>query len=611
MYLLATKVQTALALGIPNLARAVSYRLGVKTGINPVRRIKGKLPTGDYFNPLELPVLSLPEPKNWKDTAKLFSYWSYQLNGEIPNWNSNPLTGTPVKAAHKEWWKIPDFDPAVGDIKQIWELSRFDWLLAFAQSVRAGNTASLGKLNLWLSDWCNNNPPYQGPNWKCGQEASIRVMHLAMAAKILGQVKPANSALLNLVKLHLQRIEPTIQYAVAQDNNHGTSEAAALFIGGSWLEANGVSEGSKWKKIGCKWLENRSARLIGKDGSFSQYSLNYHRVMLDTFCMVEVWRKELNLPLFSKNWYTKAAAASEWLRTLINPINGDGPNLGANDGARLLPLTDTDYRDYRPSVQLAMVLFTQSRAYSANGDWNIPLKWLEIDLPETIAAKPQSTVFDDGGFAVLRNEQVMALLRYPRFKFRPSQADALHVDLWIHNQNVLRDAGTYTYNTDKKWLDYFPGTESHNTVQFDDRDQMPRLSRFLFGNWLKTSFLEPLQIKQDQVTFAAGYTDSQQAKHHRYMALNKTSLQVTDKVEGFHKKAVLRWRLAPGNWVLQDNTVTNGEHEIQVCSSAPIVRFELVTGWESRYYLEKTEIPVLEIEIHETGTLTTEYRWIK
>lgn len=608
---LAIKVKTALALGLPNLFRAVSYRLGVKTGINPVRRIQGKLPVGDFFNPLELPILSLPEPKNWRNSAKLFSYWPYQLSNEIPKWNSNPLTGTPVKSCNKEWWQIPDFDPEVGDIKQIWELSRFDWVLAFAQSIRTGNTANLTKLNAWLADWCTNNPPYKGPNWKCGQEASIRVMHMAMAAKIMGQVKTANPALLDLIKLHLQRIAPTIQYAIAQDNNHGTSEAAALFIGGSWLEANGISEGGKWKKTGYKWLENRSARLIGKDGSFSQYSLNYHRVMLDTFCMVEIWRKELSLPLFSKHWYVKAKAASEWLRALINPTNGDGPNLGANDGARLLPLSDTNYRDYRPSVQLAMVLFTQSLAYSTDGDWNIPLKWLEISLPSAIAAKPQSTVFDDGGFAILRNEQVMALLRYPRFKFRPSHADALHVDLWVENLNFLRDAGSYTYNTDKKWLDYFPGTVSHNTVQFDDRDQMPRLSRFLFGNWLKTSFLELLQTKQDQVTFAAGYTDSMKTKHHRAIALKKTSLRVTDKVEGFSKKAVLRWRLAPGSWLLQGNRITNGKHELEIFSSAPIARFELVTGWESRFYLEKTEVPVLEVEIHQSGTLTSEYRWIR
>jgi hypothetical protein len=41
----------------------------------------------------------------------------------------------------------------------------------------------------------------------------------------------------------------------------------------------------------------------------------------------------------------------------------------------------------------------------------------------------------------------------------------------------------------------------------------------------------------------------------------------------------------------------------------PITRCEIVQGWESRHYLEKTPVPVLEIEFQQAGTLTTEYRW--
>ena len=104
-------------------------------------------------------------------------------------------------------------------------------------------------------------------------------MHLAMAAHLLGQVATPSIGLVRLVRLHLRRIAPTIQYAVAQDNNHGTSEAAALFIGGSWLaslsnERGAVREAHSWMKQGRKWLENRARRLIAPDGSFSQYSLN-------------------------------------------------------------------------------------------------------------------------------------------------------------------------------------------------------------------------------------------------------------------------------------------------------------------------------------------------
>ena len=39
-------------------------------------------------------------------------------------------------------------------------------------------------------------------------------------------------------------------YALGQQNNHGTSEAAALFIGGSWLEQLGDPRGARWSRIG-------------------------------------------------------------------------------------------------------------------------------------------------------------------------------------------------------------------------------------------------------------------------------------------------------------------------------------------------------------------------
>jgi len=130
-----------------------------------------------------------------------------------------------------------------------------------------------------------------------------------------------------------------------------------------------------------------------------------------------------------------------------------------------------------------------------------------------------STDWGDGGFVLLRKEKAIALLRYPRFKFRPSQSDLLHVDLWVDGKNLLRDAGTYSYNTEPQWLDYFGGTASHNTLQFDGRDQMPRISRFLLGDWLKTRRLEALQESSSAVQFGAGYRDGQGSSHFRRIRL--------------------------------------------------------------------------------------------
>lgn len=616
---LATKARTAVALGILNIARAASYRLGVKLNLNPVRRLRAVVPQGPFFRAVrQRRNVLAPAIGSWNTNAHLFSRWPFAVTQLPPDWVANPFNGRRVASPERGWWQIPDFDIAVGDIKLIWELSRMDWVLALAQRARLEDVDAIKQLNIWLADWCNSNSPYRGPNWKCGQEASIRVMHLAMAALILAQVRESAPGLLHLVRLHLERIAPTLQYAMAQDNNHGTSEAAALFIGGSWLAAHGVADGARWERMGRRWLENRAARLIGRQGSFSQYSLNYHRVMLDTFCMAEVWRRHLALPAFSACWQARALAATQWLRHMVNPINGDGPNVGANDGARLLQLTDTVYRDHRPSVQLAMALFANQRAYAQDGPWDHALRWLGVSRERDVAPVPSHYVADDGGFAMLRRGGAMAMLRYPRFRFRPSQPDALHLDLWLGGENLLRDAGSYSYYTDPHWLNYFGGTASHNTIQFDGRDQMPRISRFLLGDWLKTTWLQPLKEDTQAVRFAAGYRDREGAIHRRGVALGDGLLCVEDDVAGFGRSAVLRWRLAPGTWQLEGAPgaprLINADDRtllMEVRGSMPIVRCELVEGWESRHYLEKTSVPVLEIEVQQPGTLTTEVRWVQ
>jgi hypothetical protein len=548
--------------------------------------------------------------------------WFQVADASIPRWHLNPFNGAEVPEAMRPWWLIPDFDERVGDIKTIWEASRFDWLMTFAQHARHGDPAALERLNTWLDDWLHHNPPYLGPNWKCGQEASIRVMHLAVAALILDQWRAPTASLRALVRAHLQRIAPTIQYAIAQDNNHGTSEAAALFIGGSWLAALGDRTGERWSGLGRRWLENRAARLIAADGSFSQYSVNYHRLMLDTYSLVEHWRRTLDLPAFSPLLKTRLAAATDWLYQMTQPETGDAPVLGANDGARLIPLVDTDYRDYRPCVQLAMALFADRRAYPVSGDWNHPLTWLGIPTPTHVAAPVTSTQYDQGGYSMIRTQHAFVLLRYPRFRrqgrgegrgdfsrpgFRPSQADALHLDLWLNGQNLLRDAGSYSYNMGENWLRYFSGTASHNSIQFDDRDQMPRLDRFLFGDWLQADTVTPITTADDALTTSAGYTDGQGATHRRHVQLTPTHLRIEDSVCGFTQKAVLRWRLSPGDWIPESDSVRLGGHRLQINATVPMQPLRLISGWESRYYLRKDPVPVLEVEIRKPGKVISEY----
>lgn len=609
--------RSTLRLGPRNLFRVWRYRRRKKHGLNcPVPPVDV---TGKFFHePSESSCL--PATNHWLDKSLEFGWLQSSLNGKAPNWFGGLSSELISKSKQTEWWKLDDFDSSIGDIKSVWERSRFDWVLSHAQQRVAGTSESLDTLNLWLSDWLEQNPPYFGFNWKCGQEASIRVIHLAIAAVILGQVGSAETRLLQLVRLHMARIEPTLDYALAQDNNHGTSEAAALFIGGTWLQLfTSDAEADRWANLGRRWLIERVGRLIAKDGSFSQHSVNYHRLMLDTLAVAEVWRQQLKLKSFGPVFGGGATAATKWLRAFTDAKTGDAPNIGANDGASLLPLSDCGYRDFRPSVELASRLFLGHSSYPKQNDVHVTADWLgtlSTDPAaglEPVCITEESQVLRDGGYAILRTgsteDSAAVFARYPRFRFRPSHADALHVDLWVKSRNLLRDGGTYSYFAEGNWLNYFSGTQSHNTVQFDDRDQMPRIGRFLFGGWLKPQKITDIRNEGNYLTFTASYRDSEGATHQRSLKLASTELIIEDTVSGFKNSAVLRWRMDNDQWILDGNTAQNGEFRIGVKSDIELDRFEIVEGWESRFYRRKNQIPVLEAEVSAPCTLTTTISW--
>ncbi len=603
---------TMLRLGLGNLAAIALYRAKLASGLfgylTPVRPpVEGDLFSGGPgFEARPATSDTTPSRQATELARGYYRYFSYALHetGSPPDWFRDPFSGGRFDANTRHWSKVHEFEDAGSDIKCIWELSRFDWSVVLARACKASGDAGLiALMNLWAADWLERNPANRGPNWRCAQEASLRLLHVLLAQYLLNKASEAAPALQRFVEEHCRRIAPAMGYGSAQDNNHGTSEAAALYVGGAFLQQFADNGGRVhrdarcWHTIGLKRLEERVERLIALDGSFSQYSTNYHRVLLDTLCNAEFWRRRLRLPAFSASFYGRARAAAEWLYQLLDLRSGHVPNIGANDGAMLFPLCETDYRDFRPTLQLAAALFLDERMFG-EGPWDEALHWLELSPAGSTSRPPRSTLLDGGGIVTLRppRADTWAAIRYPRFRFRPSQADALHMDLWHRGRNVLRDGGTFSYAAEEPWYSYFPGTRSHNTVEFDGEDQMPRIGRFLFAEWLSPDSVSPVSASDDHVEWAGSYTDHRGCRHQRRVSAHGSAWQVEDCIGGFKERAVLRWRLVPGDWQARALSLAAYGIRITIRSESPIRRFELVQGWESLYYMQRSPIPVLEVE---------------
>lgn len=595
-------------LGVRNVMRVAIYRALLATGWRP-RPLEKPCPPGPIFghgNPEHLPAPA---------EQRLFGWYAHLVE-ELPDWHADPFEPA-FRMDSTQDWSASLAALEGGDPKLYWEMSRFYWVPQFALAAREGDSAVEARLDAWLVDWIRCNPPHQGINWACGQEAAIRVMNLTLAAVILDSWRSPSSALIWLIEAHVHRIAPTLFYALGQDNNHGSAEACALYLAGTWGRHWGMPGARSLARRGRRWLANRALRLIQSDGSPTQYSVTYHRANLETLALAELWAQRTGAPSLPERARARAALGARWLHRLVDAASGDAPNLGANDGSHLFSVPRRPYRDFRPTVALAAWVFEGARAWPEQTDARFAA--LNINPGQArVWAAPESANNDAGGLHVLRKGKALAVLRYPRFRFRPSQADVLHLDLWANGQNVLRDAGTYSYNTTAEWMDYFGGVAGHNTVQFDGRDQMPRLSRFLFGGWLRTERLYPLNDDGVQVTGGASYRDAQDARHCRRVTLSDSALQVQDDVEGFVRSAVLRWRLLPGDWSLSASpSAADRAFELtgpdglrmRLKSSVPIVRCVLTQGWESRYYLQKTPVPVVELEIGTPGSMTSYMTW--
>lgn len=546
-------------LGLGNTLYIAYYRLSLKSGFRKKRFPAGKGITGDFF--VKEPVKNRHSKEDFDETAILrnaedilagiFTFYHFHKFdlGATPNWFYDPFSRLALQPAitKKHWTEIKEFDLNTGDIKNLWEVSRFDWVTDLSMGyVISGEEKYLNRLNDLLNNWSRYNPPNRGVNWHCGQETSIRVMKLLNASVVMDNAEKLTPALSEFVYSHLRRINGNIHYAIAQDNNHGTSEAGTLYIGAAWLlrQNNKIREESlkeltKFKDKGRKLLENRVKKLILQDGTFAQKSLNYHRVVVDTLSFVLYGMKKFDEPPFSPEVEKRLEELGEWLLQMISNEKGEVPNIGANDGALFETLHNCSYRDFRPSLQLFFALLKQVRIWE-DKSVNEPLAWrgLTSGLNRSEAGTLTSCIRDKE-FVQMVYKDIIVRVKATQDNFRPSN-DVLHVDVWYHGQNVLMDAGSYSYNSDLS--DYFNSSRAHNTMQFGNDEPMPKISRFLNGKWVKVESDKNVVEEKDKISWAGEYKDYNGNRHKRSVILKKEELvleiidQYASKVDGVLKK---------------------------------------------------------------------------
>ena len=499
-------------MGIRYFSYRLFYELQRKTGL-----LKRKFPTDGLLraNALAMTKNIIPLTE-WKTSAQPFFFSSREavtfekkptdtlkeafnniLSGKIQFFSyqyfdlgldydlvTNPDSGFRYDI-RKHWTQINDLSKEAGDIKYVWEKSRFSFLYTIIRYDYHFDEDHSQFVFQQITDWIDKNPLNCGPNYKCSQEISLRILNWIFALYFYKNspnlTEDLFSKIIQSIYWQLHHVYNNINFSIITvRNNHAITETLTLYIVSALFPQ--FPNASQWKEKGKNLFEEEIAYQIYDDGTYLQFSMNYHRVVVQLLTWA-IRIAGLNGDQFNNIVYEKAYKSLNFLYQCQEDSNGYLPNYGSNDGALFFKLSVNDYRDYRPQLDALHILLTGKPLYQTIYEDRF---WYgkENSFRFQLLKKQQGILqFETGGYYLIREPETLTFIRCGRHKDRPAHADNLHLDVWYKGENILVDGGTYKYNTDDESAKYFGGTESHNTVMLDDYDQMLKGPRFVWLNW--------------------------------------------------------------------------------------------------------------------------------
>ncbi|CDO03676.1 Heparinase II/III-like protein [Oceanobacillus picturae] len=502
--------------------------------------------------------------------------------GKPINWHYNPLTGFESKKDVK-WFEIPDFDSQLGDIKVVWEASRFTHLFYFVRAyLITENIKYYDAFSSQLRDWLEQNPYPYGANFKCGQECTLRMINVLIAYSVFSSCGVTTSDdqvnVKTLVKVCYKKVLSNFFYAhKCIKNNHTFSEICGLIVG-AWCCDDEVEV-----KRAYKLLDKEIKKQFLPDGGFTQYSFNYHRFTLQIIeCVYKLSEK-------TKVFITEKERIKNSVLLLyqVQDGKGDVPNYGSNDGALIFPLTSCSYRDFRPVLNTVYALIEGKRLYES-GDFDEELLWFgsSICLPiEKVLRK--TTFFEKSGFYKLQHNGGFLMTCLQNFNSRPAHMDQLHIDLWHKGINILCDSGTHSYASDlgKK----LTSTAGHNTVKVSGIEQMNKRGAFLVTNWTKRK-----GVQLEDKSFKGTMVSNNGYEHTRHIEKNNLSYIITDKVLGLGEYADFYFHTPCEVLVTTRGFELYHENKL-ICKIITDGHVEVGKTYRSLYYLKKEEINCITV----------------
>ena len=507
-----------------------------------------------FFEGKNIPLTPTPQVtlKNRVEAMKngkyvLFGKMVYDLGVDY-DWVTNPQTGYRYDA-EKHWSTIADFSEKKGDIKFVWEKSRFAFLTDIIRYDFHYQEDQSEFVFGQIMDFIEKNSINCGPNYRCSQEISLRILNWTLALYYYKDspnlTEKRFSKIMHIIYWQLHHVYQHIDFSrIAVRNNHALTETLMLYLSGLLFPF--LPDTDQWSKDGKRWFNEEVEYQIYPDGTFLQFSMNYHRVVIQLL----TWGLRLS-SLHGESFPTvvkeRAALSLKFLDASTDPVSGKLPNYGNNDGALFFKWVEDDFRVYTSQLNDLRAVLTHSVTKTQESQAWYGMKDVTVS-PINIDGVYE---FKYGGYYIHQEGTTKTFLRCGSYKDRPSQSDNLHLDIWKDGINYFWDNGTYKYNTNKEMVDYFTGCEGHNTLSLEENNQMLRGGRFIWYYWIKHAKGKMIENLK-QMTFEGEIAAFQHIKkgiiHIRKLEKTKFKNQwlITDSISNANRKErSIFWHVNP------------------------------------------------------------------
>ncbi|MFE3020723.1 alginate lyase family protein [Streptomyces sp. NPDC059256] len=482
-----------------------------------------------------------------------------------PDWWYDPKTGR--RAPWGYAFDVPyRNEDAAGDIKQIWELSRHQYLTVLAAAYAiTGNEQYAERVATHLRSWWAANAPLRGVHWISGIELGIRLLSWVWIRRLLDGWSGATALFEgNPVALqqiwHHQRWLAAFPSRASSANNHIIAEAAGQFAAAcafGWFPAS-----ERWRTDALRSLERNLRGNTFGSGLNRELATEYHGLVLELGLAAVAEADAAGVPVpdtirlvLLRMTDALAAIVDNRLRPPRQGDADDGHGLvldgaGTDRWGSLLTTGDAVFgglswwpavtgTDVRTPLLAALI-----RPYARDGS-------------AAAATRPtdRPAHFADAGLTILRGPAGI----WCRCDGGPhgflsiaahAHADALSVEVRHDGVDVLADPGTYCYHGQPEWRQYFRSTLGHNTLQLDGDDQSGSGGPFLWTRHARSRVLVADTAGGAEgatARWSAEHDGYQGSVHRRRVELTAASreLRVVDEVRGPRRSARLAFHLGP------------------------------------------------------------------